>query len=270
VGQGIVASGGTNGILDYYNGNAPHAGDYAVYWTGANQYEAMGFDFSPNLDLSLLPDHEYQLSFWVRGSSPGSSFDIRFIDTKTGATDHPWRMGKTIDANVVSWDGQWHQVTLSLKDLEEKGAWDDAWFNPENKFDWAAVDRFEIVAEQKALTGIQLFFDDIKLVGDEIPEVLDAEDNTESLNVQFYPNPLSGNSEIEFYLKRPEHVVVTIYNQQGRVVRTLLDKEGKSGRNTVQWNGFDGQNQAVANGLYFVRVSSEKSTKSARVVVVNK
>ena len=271
VGQGIIASTGVNnGVLDYYNKDVVHAGDHAIYWTGVNQYEAIGFDFSPNLDFSLLPDNDYALSFWVRGNSATSSFDVRFIDTKANATDRPWRKGKTIDANVVSWDGQWRQVILPLKDLEEKGAWDNAWFTPEGKFDWKAVDRFEIVAEQKALAGIGLYFDDIRIVGEEIPEVLDAEEGIEKLNVMIFPNPVSGNSQIEFFLKQPGHVVVAIYNQQGKLVRTLASSDMAPGKNTIAWNGYSSQGQPVTSGLYYVRVTAKKSTSSIKAIVLNR
>ena len=109
-----------------------------------------------------------------------------------------------------------------MRELQEKGSWDNAWFNPENKFDWSAVDRFEIVAEQKALTGIQFFFDDIEVSGEEIPEVLDAEGRKTIMDVRIYPNPISTDSKIEFFLHKPEITDVAIYNSQGQHVKTLM------------------------------------------------
>ena len=150
VGEGIVATNGVNtGTLDYYNNDDQHNGQYCTYWTGVNQYDVISFDFNPNINLSLFPDHDFEISFWVRGNSSGSSFDIRFVDTKTGSSDHPWRMGKTIDATVTTWDNEWHQVIVPLSELQEKGSWDNAWFNPENKFDWSAVDRLKLSLNKK-------------------------------------------------------------------------------------------------------------------------
>src|SRR5688572_19646525 len=81
VAQGIIATNGVGiGTLDYYNSSNPKNGQYCTHWTGVNQYDAISFDFNPNLDLSLLPDHDFEITFWVRGTSPGSSFDIRFVD----------------------------------------------------------------------------------------------------------------------------------------------------------------------------------------------
>ncbi len=269
VGDGIVATNGVNtGTLDYYNTGGQQNGQYCTYWTGVNQYDAINFDFNPNIDLSLMPDHNFEIRFWVRGNSPGSSFDIRFVDTKTGISDHPWRMGMTIDETVESWDNKWHQVTVPLSDLQEKGSWDNAWFNPENKFNWSAVDRFEIVAEQNALTGIEFFFDDIEVSGEDIPEILDAEETKDIMNVRIYPSPISTDSKIEFYLPKPEHADVTIYDSQGRVVKRLLNEWVLAGVNTVFWNGEDYRGQPTTAGLYFVRVSSETMVNSIKIMVL--
>ncbi len=269
VGEGIVATNGVNtGTLDYYNNAAQQNGQYCTYWTGVNQYDAISFDFNPNLDLSLFPDHDFKIRFWVRGNSSGSSFDVRFVDTKTGSSDHPWRMGKTIDETVTTWDNKWHQVIIPLNELQEKGSWDNAWFNPENKFDWSAVDRFEIVAEQKALTGIQFFFDDIEVSGEEIPEVLDAEGRKTIIDVRIYPNPISTESKIEFFLRKPEITDVAIYNSQGQHVKTLLNARASAGVNTISWNGKDDSGKAAVAGLYFVRISSETMTNSTKIIVL--
>jgi endoglucanase len=269
VGEGIVATNGVNtGTLDYYNNAGQYDGQYCTYWTGVDQYDVIGFDFSPNIDLSLFPDHDFNVSFWVRGNSSGSSFDIRFVDTKTGSSDHPWRMGKTIDESMTSWDNKWHRVIVPLRELQEKGSWDDAWFNPENKFDWSAVDRFEIVAEQKALTGIEFFFDDLEVSGEEIPEVLDVEERKENMDVRIYPNPITTDSKIEFSLSKPEITDVAVYNSQGQLVTTLLSGRASSGINTIYWNGKDDRGKAAVAGLYFVRIYSETMTNSTKIIVL--
>lgn len=269
VGEGIVATSSVNtGTLDYYNSGVPQNGQYCTFWTGVNQYDAINFDFNPNIDLSLMPDHNFEITFWVRGNSAGSSFDIRFVDTKTGSSDHPWRMGITIDETLTSWDNKWHQVTVPLSDLQEKGSWDNAWFNPENKFDWAAVDRFEIVAEQKALAGIEFFFDDIQVAGEEIPEILDAEAAKDILDVRIYPSPISKDSRIEFFLPKPEHAEVTIYDSQGRVVKKLMNAKAVAGMNTVYWNGDDSRGQPMTTGIYIVRVSSKTLSNSSKIMVL--
>lgn len=274
MGEGIQASSHiTNGSLDYYNVNGPKEGKYNIYWTGANQYDAIGFSFRPMVDLSLMPQNDYVLSFWVRGNSPGTSFDIRFVDTKTSATDRPWRMGLTIDEAMVPWDGEWHQISIPLGDLEEKGAWDDEWFEPEGKFDWSAIDQFEIVAEHGPMEDVLLYFDDIRISGDEIEitEPITGLGEKENHSVFYlYPNPSSGFTNIAFSISRSGSVQLDIFNRQGQKVRTLIDESQAVGPKTIQWNGTDGNGQAVAAGLYFVRLITEDGIETEKLLVVDR
>lgn len=102
--QGIrTASYGGSSVIDFYDDAGPYRGEHAIRWKDGARYETLVFDFHPDENLSQLPGHDYQLSFWVRCNSPQASFDIRFVDTKTGASDRPWRLGKTIDQTLAAW-----------------------------------------------------------------------------------------------------------------------------------------------------------------------
>ncbi len=155
----------SQGNLDYFDQTNPVEGSYCIYCTGLARYNHIGFNFWPDRDLTLLVQEGYALEFWVRGDSPGTSFDVRFVDSKTDdPVDHPWRMRKTINESLATWDGQWQLVRIPLSDFTEHGSWDDgSWFNPQGNFDWSAVDRFEIVAEHHDFEGIQFWFDDIQI-----------------------------------------------------------------------------------------------------------
>jgi hypothetical protein len=161
----IAQSSFTSGALDMASAEHPHDGNACIRWANAGQYQNVGFDFQPDRDLSFLSASGYQLDFMVRGDTPGTRFDVRFLDTDTtDPDDHPWRMQVTIDDALVSWDGQWHRVQIPLADLNDQGAWDnDTWYPPQGAFDWSAVDRLEIVSETASLRGRQLWFDNIQL-----------------------------------------------------------------------------------------------------------
>ena len=131
-------------------------------------------------------------------------FDVRFIDTKSGDTDHPWRMGKTIDNSFAAWDGLWHKVTIPLNQLEEKGSWDNGWFNPEGKFDWKAIDRFEIVAEHQSLNGITFAFDELNLTGRRNNHNNRHIRNKELPQFELYPNPVIDRLNLEFQVTGQE------------------------------------------------------------------
>jgi endoglucanase len=154
------------GLLDYYSENNPASGDFCIHWTGVNQYNNITFRFSPVKDLSVLVNESFAIDFWVRCNSPNAKIDIRFIDTKTGdRTDHPWRMRYTIDRNVAVWDGRWNHLQIPLNEFSEHGSWDNGrWLNPIGKYDWTATERFEIVSEFHDFIGINIYFDDIRVV----------------------------------------------------------------------------------------------------------
>ena len=153
------------GELDYYSDADPVQGSYCIYCFGLAQYNYIGFNFWPDKDMTVLAEEGYALEFWVRGDTPGTSFDMRFLDTKTDdPADHPWRRRKSIGQHLAAWDDQWHFVRIPLTQFAESGSWDNnTWYNPQGDFDWAAVDRFEIVAEFGGLESAQFWFDDIRV-----------------------------------------------------------------------------------------------------------
>lgn len=167
VAAGVYSSnwlGDDSGMADLYWDIDTTDGQYCIYWTGSDRYCHVGFDFKPNKDLSLLLDEGFCFDVWIRGDTPGAALDVRFMDTDTGADDHPWRMRLTIDESLAAWDGTWQHVQVPLADFTEHGAWENDWFNPRGLFDWTAVDRLEIVSEHHDLAGVSFWFDQIRVL----------------------------------------------------------------------------------------------------------
>ena len=268
--QGMrTSSYGGSSLIDYYHNENPYRGEHAIRWKDGAQYETIVFDFHPNANFTLLPQHDYKLSFWVRSNLPQVSFDIRFVDTKTGEFDHPWRMGKTIDQTLVPFDGQWHQIIIPLSEMEEKGSWDGQWYEPAGEFQWPSIDRLEIVAEQFALTGVELFFDDIQLVGEEITIILDAEEVSSIKALNVYPNPVTSQAIIEFSTLQPEAISILIYNQKGQLVRQLIERTTQTGIHRVVWPGDDNSGRPLSAGLYLVRVVADTLIETEKVMLLN-
>jgi endoglucanase len=169
----IESSGTTGGLLDYYCQDKPVSGEFCIHWTGVDRYSNISFSFSPVKDLSLLVKNGFVLDLWIRCGQPDAQFDLRFVDTKTGKPgDHPWRMRYTINSKNAVWDGKWHHLQIPLRAFSEHGAWDGTWFNPVGEFDWKTIDRFEIVTEFSDLKGINLYFDDIRVLDPNLPDKL--------------------------------------------------------------------------------------------------
>lgn len=99
--QGIFARVQGKGWLDFEDNSEAAVGNSSIYWSEASRFDGVGFDFSPNLDLSQLVD-DYALEFWIWGNTPGMKLQVRFIDSYNAYDDNlPWRMRYNItEANI--------------------------------------------------------------------------------------------------------------------------------------------------------------------------
>lgn len=257
IGSGILSSGYSDGKVDLYSSDLPNNGTYSIFWTGASQYQTIGFDFQPNKDLSKLLNENFAIDLFIRGTTAGFSFDIRFLDTKTDdPDDHPWRMRYTIDDNAIDFNRKWQHVHIPLSDFTEQGAWDDSWFNPDGKFDWTAIDRMEIVTEQTPLDDGKLWFDNIFITDldtaqvwvdeefveapDEKPPAVTGLDTWNGDDLRIYPNPVMDVLSVQFQDDQPCEMLV--FNSLGEVINLKLHiKEGE----------IDMSN--LAGGMYFLK-----------------
>jgi endoglucanase len=271
VGQGMFETGWiSEGTVDFYSESAPVSGKYCIDWTGAAQYNSIAFQFKPVRDLSALVRNGAALDFWVKGDTPASKFDIRFIDTKTAAADdHPWRMRVTIDDKAAAWNNGWNHVSIPLSAFAEHGSWDNAWFNPQGKFDWKAVERFEIAAEQQDLHGVRLWFDEIKLTG---PGSGVADGSTlQPVRIgldQNSPNPFNPSTWIHYRLAGFTDVRIAVYDAAGRLVRTLVDHEQAPGAHSVAWDGRDEYGKSSPSGLYIYILKAPGFRQSRKMVLM--
>src|SRR5450759_2369051 len=195
----------------------------------------------------------------IRGNFPGIKFDIRFVDTKTQTTgDHPWRMGATIDGSSAPWDMKWHHVHIPLTSFTERGSWDNnTWYNAEGKFDWKAVDRFEISTEYPCTTTEKLWFDNIYITNLDTAivrqtGVLSVEKNIDKslFQMKVAPNPMKYSATISYNMPSESHISVCIYSIEGYKIRTILDETTLPGSYSIYWDGSSDSGVPVRAGLY--------------------
>lgn len=82
------------------------------------------------------------------------------------------------------------------------------------------------------------------------------------------PNPFGTETAIEFELGRPGHLVLAIYDVDGRRVRLLADGMLGAGKHALEWNGHDDQGRSVASGVYYYRLAGEGWAGQAGRVVL--
>ncbi len=265
IGEKIENVSSSAGTLDFYNEENSQSGNYSIYWSGANQYNTISFDFRPDKDLSVLRDSNYVLDFMVKCDKSNTSFDIRFLDSKTDANDHPWRLGSRIDNNKIIFDNSWQNVRVSLKDMYEFGSYDNSkWYEPVGLFDWEKIDRFEIVAEQGSLTGTKLWFDEIKIFNPDITAVEENYELPSKYNLaQNYPNPFNPETTIKYSLPIGGFVNLSVYDLLGREVAELINEEMAAGSYQIKFNAGN-----LSSGIYFyvLRAGDFISTRKMMLV----
>lgn len=272
IGEKITESSSTaGGTINFYSNYKPNNGKYCIAWNGCSQYGTVGFNFLPDKDLSTLKAQNYALSLLVRGNISGGSFDLRFTDTKTGATDHPWRMNYTVDQSKVTWDGKWHKLYIPLTSFVEGGSWDVTWYNAAGLFDWKAVDRFDIVAEQVSLVGKSYWFDNIQIVNMDTANIYETSSVTdvpiirsENSSLKIYPNPLSSSATISYNLTGTENVDISIYNLAGQKIKTIVSAKQPAGDHSVICS----KDNQISQGIYICRISLTNQVSELKMIVL--
>jgi photosystem II stability/assembly factor-like uncharacterized protein len=265
--HGLFKSGWfSSGEFDLYSKESPHEGESCLKITGFEQYGTLSFRFCPYRDLSFLVNHGSTLDFWVRCASPGTQIEIRFEDTKTSdPDDHPWRMVITLSSSNVDWDGEWHYLSIPLKNFVDVGSWDNnQWYNSQGLFDWKATDRLVIDAAHHSLDGIEIFFDDIR-ISDPIIEVRIEDKSPEEYQLlQNYPNPFNQSTTISYSLKKSDRVSLRIYDLMGREITTLVNEYQIPDTYTVRFDASD-----LAGGIYYyqLRIGNDFSRTNKMVLL---
>jgi hypothetical protein len=68
---------------------------------------------------------------------------------------------------------------------------------------------------------------------------------------QNIPNPMGGETIIQYQLPKESDVKLEIYNVLGQKVRILVKGREKAGFKSISWDGSDESGRVVANGVYF-------------------
>ena len=70
-----------------------------------------------------------------------------------------------------------------------------------------------------------------------------------------YPNPFSKETKIEFEVEDSENIVLSVYNQNGQLVKNLIHGNYlANGRFQVIWDGTDNAGGDVADGIYLYQI----------------
>jgi hypothetical protein len=80
-----------------------------------------------------------------------------------------------------------------------------------------------------------------------------------------YPNPASGQINIEYELTQSAPVTLGIYDLSGRQVAAFNEGDLAPGLHAFTWNGSDGSGRAVESGMYVYRLTAGRSLFSGLI-----
>jgi hypothetical protein len=85
---------------------------------------------------------------------------------------------------------------------------------------------------------------------------------------QNYPNPFNPLTTIRYHLPYGAHVIITVHNVLGQVIRTLIDQAIPSGDHSVEWDATDVLGRPVASGVYFYRMTAGEASFTRKMTLI--
>ncbi|HIE28901.1 TPA: T9SS type A sorting domain-containing protein [Candidatus Poribacteria bacterium] len=91
--------------------------------------------------------------------------------------------------------------------------------------------------------------------------------------LQNYPNPFNPETWIPYHLVNEAFVTVRIYNLKGELVRSFETRKQPAGaylnrEKAVYWDGRNNLGQAVASGVYFYQLLTDRFSQTRRMLMV--
>ena len=181
--------------------------------------------------------------------------DITISGSDVFAGGHFTEAGGSSARRIARWDGtSWHTLGNGLNecvytivvrgsDVYVGGSFTEAGVSPANR-----------IARWNPNTGTEP-------PSEEIPISLDA-----SLHAS--PNPTSTGTELSFQSSGLSPLKLEVFDTAGRLVSAENLGTLPAGSQTHYWAGFDGNGHFLAQGVYFLRLSSSELEASTRVVLL--
>jgi hypothetical protein len=82
-----------------------------------------------------------------------------------------------------------------------------------------------------------------------------------------YPNPFSQITNIKVNVPASQHIALKVYNLLGSEIAVLTDENLSPGMHMFYWDGKNKNGSSLPNGLYLIRLQTEKQSLSKSVVL---
>jgi len=101
---------------------------------------------------------------------------------------------------------------------------------------------------------------EFSVVGDETDLVQHKQHH---YNLAFFPNPSDGNGTLSFHLEEASTVTISLHDFQGKQIKQFNSERYNTGYNEITI-----ENQNINPGIYFLQVSTHKTSKQIKMVIL--
>jgi len=92
----------------------------------------------------------------------------------------------------------------------------------------------------------------------------------DKISIECYPNPFSSTTIIEFEVKEPSKVSLTIFDIFGEEVKILINNTESSILKTITWDGKNSSGQNAPSGVYYCRLQSNEGCQCKKIQYLRK
>ena len=93
--------------------------------------------------------------------------------------------------------------------------------------------------------------------------------SSNALQIRTFPNPFSRVVTVAFFLPERDNVRIDIFDASGRRVRDLVSDVLEPGAREVYWDGRNDGGQALASGLYFMKVRTSLGQRTEKLILAS-
>jgi hypothetical protein len=130
---------------------------------------------------------------------------------------------------------------------------------------------FETIVSTDGITYNPIYnSDSVVLVAEYIANVDESSSDlpeSSALSVPF-PNPFNPRTTIDFALNRQQRVNISVFDMAGRRIDVLTERIYDAGSHAITWDGRDSEGREVSPGTYLVRLRTQDSVGSKKVVLL--
>jgi len=83
-----------------------------------------------------------------------------------------------------------------------------------------------------------------------------------------WPNPFKTLTHFEFHLAQADHLMISVYDLSGKIVRKISEKEFQAGSYVLEWDGRNGSYEKVPPGIYILKLFTRHTSQSNKMILI--